>query len=76
MWPVGKLELAPGEVARFSPNGRHLMLLGLKSPLLVGSRVPVTLVFEDEPPITVQLEVRPLVEETGMKMDHMEHMHH
>lgn len=76
MWPVGKLELRPGEMLRFSPNGRHLMLRGLKSPLRVGARVPVTLVFEDEPPITVQLQVRPLVEEGGMKMDHMDHMEH
>lgn len=67
MWPVGKLELAPGEVLRFTPNGRHLMLLGLTAPLKVGARVPVTLVFEDEEPVTVLLEVRPLVEERSAK---------
>ena len=76
MWPVGKLELAPGEVVRFMPNGRHLMLLGLKGPLRVGTQVPVTLVFEDEEPVTVLLEVRPLVEQSGTNMDHMDHMEH
>jgi periplasmic copper chaperone A len=60
MWPVGKLELSPGETLDFSPNGKHLMLEGLASPLRVGMRVPVTIVFEDEPPVTIQLQVRPL----------------
>ena len=36
MWPVGKLELAPGEVRRFEPNGYHLMLEGLSAPLRAG----------------------------------------
>jgi copper(I)-binding protein len=61
MWPVGKLELAPGEVRRFEPNGYHLMLEGLAAPLRAGTRIPVTMVFEDEEPVVVQLEVRPLV---------------
>ena len=62
MWPIGKLELAPGEVLRFEPNGRHLMLEGLGAALRTGQRVPLTLVFEQEAPVTVQLEVRPLVD--------------
>ena len=59
LWPVGKLEIAPGEVLRFSPTGKRLMLLGLKQPLRAGTLVPVTLVFEDEEPVTIQLLVRP-----------------
>ncbi len=62
MWPIGKLELAPGEVLRFGPTGRHLMLEGLGAALQAGQRVPLTLVFEQEAPVTVQLEVRPLVD--------------
>jgi len=62
MWPIGKLALAPGEVLRFEPNGRHLMLEGLRGPLVAGKRVAVTLVFEQESPVTVQLDVRPLVD--------------
>lgn len=66
MWPVGKLELAAGEQLRFEPTGRHIMLEGLSGGLRVGTRVPVTLVFGEEPPVTIQLEVRPLVEtQTG-----------
>lgn len=62
MWPVGKLELLPGEVVKLAPNGLHLMLTGLKQPLAKGSIVPVTLVFEHEKPITVSLQVRGLDE--------------
>jgi copper(I)-binding protein len=42
----------------FQPNGRHLMLIGLKQPLNVGGRVPVTLRFEGGRSATGQLEVR------------------
>lgn len=65
MWPIGKLELAPGESLRFEPNGRHLMLEGLGASLLAGRQVPVTLAFDGEKPVTVQLEVRPLVDDAG-----------
>lgn len=71
MWPVGKLELAPGELLRFEPNGKHIMLEGLSAGLRAGTRVPVTLVFQDEAPITVQLDVRPLVDpHAGHDMHH------
>lgn len=62
MWPVGKLELLPGEAVKLAPNGLHLMLVGLKQPLAKGAVVPVTLVFEHEKPITVPLQVRGLDE--------------
>lgn len=62
MWPVGKLALAPGQVLRFEPMGTHVMLEGLVEGLRAGARVPLTLVFQDEAPVTVQLDVRPLVD--------------
>src|SRR5262245_38281013 len=34
MWPVGKLEIPPGETVRFDPNGLHLMFEELKAPLV------------------------------------------
>lgn len=67
MWPVGKLELAPGESLRFEPNGRHLMLEGLGASLVAGKQVSVTLTFDGEKPVTVQLEVRPLVDDAGSR---------
>ena len=76
MWPIGKLELAPGEALRFDPNGRHLMLEGLGVALRAGQRVPVTLVFEQEAPVTVQLEVRPLVDAAAGVDPHAGHEGH
>jgi copper(I)-binding protein len=76
MWPVGKLELEPGEVRRFEPNGLHLMLEGLSGPLLAGMHIPVTIVFEDEDPIVVQFEVRPLVDEHAGHDGHDGHAEH
>jgi copper(I)-binding protein len=62
MWPVGKLELKPGEVVRFTPNGLHVMLEDIKAPFVAGQKIPLKLQFDGgEPEITVQLEVRALV---------------
>jgi copper(I)-binding protein len=63
MWPVGKLELQPGEVVRFVPNGLHVMLDGITGPFKVGDKVPLKLQFDGgEPEITVLLEVRALTD--------------
>jgi copper(I)-binding protein len=56
-----------------------MMFRGLESPLVAGKTVAVTFEFEGEKPLTVQLEIRPLVPEMpGMSMDHMsmDHSHH
>ncbi|MEO6185463.1 MAG: copper chaperone PCu(A)C [Steroidobacteraceae bacterium] len=69
MWPVAKLEIAPGEVVRFVPNGLHVMFNDLTAPFEVGKSVPLSLRFEDdERDMVVQLEVRPLT--TAAPMDH------
>ena len=39
------------------PGGLHLMLVDLKSPLVVGSLVPLVLQFEGAGEVTVQLKV-------------------
>jgi len=71
MWPMAKLELRPGEEVKFEPNGRHLMFRGLSSPLVAGKTVAVTFEFEDEKPVTVQLQIKPLVPDMpGMPMEH------
>jgi copper(I)-binding protein len=62
MWPMASLELKPGEVVRFTPNGKHLMLFGLTEPLRVGMKIPLTMQFDrTDPPVTVMLVVQPLV---------------
>jgi copper(I)-binding protein len=47
------------------------MFRGLTSPLVAGKSVAVTFEFENERPLTVQLEVKPLVPDMpGMSMKH------
>jgi copper(I)-binding protein len=71
MWPVGQLDLAPGETVRFEPNGLHLMFMDLKQPFRVGEKVPVTFKFDHgEEPVTVLLEVRPLVDASPAESHH------
>lgn len=48
---------AHGRVA-LAPNGRHLMLMGLKRPLKRGERVPLTLVFQHAGRVAASLAVR------------------
>lgn len=61
MWPVAKLEIAPGEVVRFVPNGLHVMFNDLTVPLVAGKSVPLSMRFEDDDKdMVVQLEVRPI----------------
>lgn len=49
MRAVPALEIAPGATVAMkhgTPDGHHLMLVGLKAPLKDGDRFPVTLTFE------------------------------
>lgn len=48
---------ARGEVA-FEPGGLHVMLLGLKKPLVAGERFPLALGFEKAGTIEVPVEIR------------------
>lgn len=74
MWPVAQLELKPGEVVRFAPGGKHLMLVGLNKPLRVGDKVPVTMQFDrDAAPVTVLLTVRSLLSTTDPAAEHEGH---
>jgi hypothetical protein len=51
------LPVPPGGVLRFEPGGYHLMLVGLKAPLVAGGRATLTLRFERAGAITVDLAV-------------------
>jgi periplasmic copper chaperone A len=75
MWPLAGLEIGPGESVRFEPNGRHVMLRDLKSGLVAGAKVPLTLQFDGyEKEFTVLLEVRSLVP-AAAPVDHSKHAH-
>jgi len=70
MWPVGELTLKPGETFRFDPSAFHVMFFDIKSPFVAGTKVPLSLLFEDEKEVTVMLEVRPLVPDAPAARHH------
>lgn len=43
----------------FAPGGYHVMIEGLKAPLVAGQKTPLTLSFTNAGRVTVQAEVRP-----------------
>jgi len=57
MRPVPAIDLPAGQEVTLRPGGLHLMLIGLTAPLVVGQRVPITLVFERAGAMPVELTV-------------------
>jgi hypothetical protein len=66
------LSIGSGQSAEFKPLSYHLMLEGLKQPLQVGQKIPVTLNFERIPAQHTELHVRSLddTDEEDGSMDH------
>jgi copper(I)-binding protein len=71
MRPVEAIEIKPGEPAVLKPGGLHLMLIGLKKPLVAGQTFPLRLRFEKAGEIPVAVKVG----QTGSG-DGAEHSHH
>ncbi len=71
MRAVPSLPLPAGKMITFTPGGYHVMLMGLTKPLVAGDSFPLTLTFQNAPPVTVTVKVRPL----GGKAPDMGHMH-
>lgn len=73
---MDKLPLAAGQEVALGDDGNHLMLIGLKKPLVAGESVPltVTVQFADKrkEKVEIKAEVKPLVE----SHEHMHHHHH
>lgn len=69
--------IAPGATVSLQPGGNHLMLIGLKRPLVSGQRIPATLVFRNAGKVQVELTVEspaPAATMPGMSMPgHMDH---
>jgi periplasmic copper chaperone A len=57
MRPVAALPVAPGKPVTLSPGGYHVMLMGLKQPLIKGESFPLTLTFEHAPPVIVHVQI-------------------
>lgn len=53
----GGLVLPAGETVALAPGGNHLMLQGLKEPLVEGDTLALTLIFLTAPPVEVTATV-------------------
>lgn len=58
MRQVEAIEVPAGGVAMLKPGGNHVMLIGLKAPLMEGESFPLTLMFEKAGEIKVVVEIR------------------
>lgn len=54
------IEIAPGGTVSLAPGGIHVMLMDLKAPLMEGTRIPATLVFEQAGEVAVEFKVEPI----------------
>jgi hypothetical protein len=58
---TGGLPLAPGAIIFFDPKSDyHLMVSGLKAPLMPGTRMPATLNFQKAGPVQVEFSIGPI----------------
>jgi copper(I)-binding protein len=57
MREVGTIDVPAGQTVELRPGGLHLMLMGLKKPLVAGQAFPVTLRFEKAGAVEVQMQV-------------------
>jgi copper(I)-binding protein len=58
MGEVKGAAIAPGATLKLQPGGWHIMLIGLKAPLVKGASVPVTLHFEKAGAVRLVLPVK------------------
>jgi len=57
MRPRADIPLAAGMTVKLEPGGLHLMLVGLKAPLVSGTQVPLTLEFRKAGRVTIEISV-------------------
>ena len=57
MRPVSVVDVAPGSPATFAPGRLHLMLVGLKRPLVRGETFPLSLTFENAGTVEVTVTI-------------------
>ena len=58
MRPAGEVTVAAHATVKAEPGGLHVMLMGLKAPLVAGTTMPLQLTFRDAGTLTVQVEVQ------------------
>jgi len=57
MRPVEAIEIDPGAPTLLQPGGLHVMLMGLKAPLVEGESFPLVLTFEKSGSIEIEVTV-------------------
>ncbi|HET9978179.1 MAG TPA: copper chaperone PCu(A)C [Burkholderiaceae bacterium] len=57
MRQVASVALPAGKKVEFKPGGLHVMFIGLKQPLALGTKVPVTLKFEKAGEVKVEFDI-------------------
>ena len=60
MEPVDGLDLPGGQAVTLAPRGLHLMMAGLKHPLVAGSYIALTLMFKQSGSATFNVPVVPI----------------
>ena len=58
MRAVERISIAAGDTTVLKPGGLHVMLLGLKKPLVEGDTIALTLHFGQAEPVTVTVPVK------------------
>lgn len=58
MRPIAMIELVENESTILSPNGKHLMLIGLKRPLVEGEKITLNFELKESPAMSHEFTVR------------------
>jgi periplasmic copper chaperone A len=66
MRPVKSVPIPAHQTVTLTPGGYHIMLMGLKKPLVAGQSFPLTLTFTHTPPVTVNVAVRAIGRDNTM----------
>lgn len=71
MRKVDKVDIPAKGSALLAPGGYHLMLMGLKAPLIEGQKLPLTLRFQKAGEVKVEIKVESLTADpAGMHAGH------
>ena len=65
MRALDRLPLTAGKPVELKPGGYHVMLVGLRKPVVAGEDVPITLTFEDKAGKRSHVEVKAKVRALG-----------
>ena len=55
----GGIPLPAGQAVELRPGGYHVMLMGLRRPLVAGESFPLALTFERAGPVRTEIQVKP-----------------